>query len=125
VADLRFKLDENIPVEAALLLGEAGYDCHTVYDERLAGAPDPEVAAACRAEGRVLATLDLDFSDVRAYPPGSHAGIVVLRPAAPDRDHALALLERAVPLFAAEPLAGCLWIVDAERVRVRSPRAAG
>jgi hypothetical protein len=49
----------------------------------------------------------------------------VLRPAAADRDSTLALLERVVPLFASEPLAGCLWIVDAERVRVRSPRAAG
>ena len=85
MAELRFKLDENVPVDAVVLLAAAGYHSHTVYDEQLAGAPDPEVAAACRAEGRVLVTLDLDFSDVRAYAPGTHAGIVVLRPPAPDR----------------------------------------
>jgi predicted nuclease of predicted toxin-antitoxin system len=125
VAALRFKLDENIPVDAAPVLTAAGYDCHTVYDERLAGAPDGDVARACRDEGRVLVTLDLDFSDVRAYPPGTHPGIIVLRPRTPDRDSTLALVERVVPLFASESPEGCLWIVDAERVRVRSPRAAG
>lgn len=122
---LRFKLDENGPVDAAPVLHAAGYACHTVYDERLAGAPDPDVAVACRAEGRVLVTLDLDFSDVRAYPPGTHPGIVVLRPRVPDRDSVVALLLRALPLFATEPVAGALWIVGPERVRVRPPRGAG
>ena len=125
MAALRFKLDENVPVDAAWLLAAAGYDCQTVYDEHLAGASDPDVAQACQAEGRVLVTLDLDFSDVRAYPPGTHAGIMVLRPRVPDRDSTLALIERVLPLFASEALTGCLWIIDTERVRVRAPRPAG
>ena len=119
---LRCKLDENMPVDAAPLLRAAGHACHTVYDEALAGAPDPAVAAACGAEGRVLLTLDLDFSDVRAYPPGTHPGIVVLRPRSPDRDSVLALVRRLLPLLAAEPVAGCLWVADPERVRIRGPR---
>ena len=123
-AALQFKIDENLPLEAAALLRAAGYDTHTVYDEALAGAADPAVAAACAREARVLVTLDLDFSDVRAYPPGTHPGIIVLRPRAPDRDSTLALLARVVPLLAAEVVRGCLWIVDAERVRVRAPREA-
>ena len=122
---LRFKLDENVPVDAAPVLHAAGYGCHTVYDESLAGAPDPDVAAACRGEGRVLVTLDLDFSDVRAYPPGTHPGIIVLRPRVPDRASVVALLRRVLPLFATESVAGALWIVGPERVRVRLPRGAG
>lgn len=118
----RFKLDENVPAEAVAVLAAAGYECHSVHEEALAGAPDATIAVACAREGRVLVTLDLDFSDVRAYPPGSHPGIVVLRPRAPDRDGTLALLARVLPLFEREPLTGCLWIVDAERVRVRAPR---
>ena len=121
---LRFKIDENVPIDAAALLEAAGYDAHTVYDEALAGAPDPNVAEACARESRVLVTLDLDFSDVRAYPPGTHPGIVVLRPRAPDRNSTLALLVRVMPLFANESVTGCLWIVDSERVRVRAPRGA-
>lgn len=118
---LRFKIDENVPVDGAELLAAAGHDCHSVYDEALAGAPDPDVAAACAREERVLITLDLDFSDVRAYVPGTHPGIVVLRPRTPDREATLALLARVIALLAREPIAGCLWIVDAERVRIRAP----
>jgi len=42
---MRAKLDENVPVEAAELLRAAGWDCETIYDEGLAGADDPKVAA--------------------------------------------------------------------------------
>lgn len=118
---LRFKLDENVPVEAAEVLRSAGFDVHSVYDESLAGATDGAIADACAAEGRVLITLDLDFSDLRAYPPGSHTGIVILRPRTPDRDATLSLLVRVAALFGSEVVHGCLWIVDPERVRVRSP----
>ena len=77
---MRAKLDENLPVEAAELLRSAGWECDTVHDEGLAGAGNPEVAAACRADTRLLFTLDLHFSDIRAYPPSEYVGIVVLRP---------------------------------------------
>lgn len=118
---MRLKLDENVPIDAAPLLVDAGHDVHTVHDESLAGAPDDHVAEACRREHRLLVTLDLDFSDVRAYPPGSHPGIVVLRPRSPDRESVMTLLGRLQPLLEREALAGCLVIVDAERVRVRAP----
>ena len=54
-----FKIDENMPLEAVELLGQAGHLAHTVFDEQLAGRPDPNVAAACQVEQRVLITLDV------------------------------------------------------------------
>ena len=51
----------------------------TVVAEGLTGAADPHVVSAAAAEGRVLITLDRGLGGIRAYPPGSHAGIVVLR----------------------------------------------
>jgi predicted nuclease of predicted toxin-antitoxin system len=78
----RFKLDENLPRDAVTLLRAAGNDVHTVDDERLAGGPDARILDACVQEGRILVTLDLDFADIRAYPPSSHRGIWVLRPGA-------------------------------------------
>lgn len=76
---MKFKLDENLPASAAALLTKFGHDVDTVAAEGLTGAPDPDVVAAATAAGRVLITLDRGVGDVRAYPPGSHAGIVVLR----------------------------------------------
>ena len=45
----------------------------------MGGASDVEVAAVCIGEERVLVTQDLDFSDIRTYPPAEYYGIVVFR----------------------------------------------
>ncbi|MEM1013581.1 MAG: DUF5615 family PIN-like protein, partial [Planctomycetota bacterium] len=54
---LAFKIDENLPQEAAALLREAGYDAVTVIDQGLEGGADDPLAEICRAEGRALVTL--------------------------------------------------------------------
>lgn len=77
---LRFKCDENVLRDAATLLRVNGHDVHTVQEEQLAGEADPTIAAVCHREGRLLITLDLDFADVRQYPPGEWPGIIVIRP---------------------------------------------
>ena len=118
-ASPRFKLDENLPGAAEGLLRSSGYDVHTALTERLGGALDAELLAACQAERRVLVTLDLDFSDIRAYPPTSHHGIWVLRPAQQTIGGIVELLRGAVTLLAAETLDRRLWIVEAGRVRIR------
>jgi predicted nuclease of predicted toxin-antitoxin system len=116
---MRAKLDENLPVEAAELLRTAGWECDSVYDEGLAGADDPNVAAACRTDARVLFTLDLDFADIRVYPSSEFVGIVVLRPKEPSRRQALELITRVLPVLSAEWMEHRLWIVEPARVRVR------
>lgn len=118
-APVRCKVDENVPVEAAALLRAAGHDCQTVYDEALGGAPDPRVIERCRTEGRALLTLDLDFADIRTYPPADYPGIIVLRPAEPDRERVLRLVVRTLPVLRQEPVAQRLWIVEEDRVRIR------
>ena len=117
-----FKLDENLPAEAAQVLRDAGFDAATVGEQRLSGEPDPAIAAVCRVEGRALVTLDTDFADLRTYPPGRTAGIIVLRLRRQDRAHVLETIRRLVPLLTTETLAGHLWIVDEDRVRIRSGR---
>lgn len=113
------KLDENMPVEAVGVLASAGWECDTVYDEALGGAEDPEVAAVRRRERRVLFTIDLDFADIRAYPPTEYEGIVVLRPIEPSRDRILHLLERAMSLLSTDWVPHRLWIIEPARVRFR------
>ena len=120
---MRFKVDENLPVEAADLLRAAGHDAATVGEQAMSGEPDPGVAAVCRREGRALVTLDTDFSDLRTYPPQDYAGLVVLRLRQQDKAHVVGVLRRVLPLFGSEPLLGRLWIVSEEQVRVRGGEA--
>ncbi|MBI5909844.1 MAG: DUF5615 family PIN-like protein [Betaproteobacteria bacterium] len=88
----RFKLDENLSRDAEALLRRAGHDVHTVLGEQLGGNVDPTVFDATQAEDRILVTFDLDFSDIRVYPPASHKGVWVLRPHTQSVDSTLALL---------------------------------
>jgi predicted nuclease of predicted toxin-antitoxin system len=117
---VRFKLGENLPAEAADLLREAGHDAATVLEQGKSGKTDPNVAAVCEREGRPLVTLDTDFADIRTYPPDEYPGLFVLRLRHQDKPHVLDVLRRVLALLETEQLRGRLWIVDEERVRVRS-----
>lgn len=115
----RFKLDENLPRAAEALLRSAGHDVDTVLGDRLAGGPDAQVLDVCRSEGRVLITFDLDFADIHAYPPASHAGIWVLRPLTQSIENAVTLLRGALAVLPKEATKSRLWIVEHERIRIR------
>jgi predicted nuclease of predicted toxin-antitoxin system len=116
---VKFKLDENLPELASGRLKELGHDAHTVADENLSGANDDQVLHACISENRILVTLDMDFSDIRAYPPGSHDGIWVLRPRTQTFRAITALIEAGLKLSASERVQGQLWVIDENRVRIR------
>ena len=45
---MRFKLDENLPVELVTDLRDLGHDADTVAGEGLRGAADPAVSSATR-----------------------------------------------------------------------------
>jgi predicted nuclease of predicted toxin-antitoxin system len=62
---MRFKVDENLPMEVPQLLREAGHEATTVLDQHLGGVDDLTIASICQQEGRALVTLDLDFSDMQ------------------------------------------------------------
>jgi predicted nuclease of predicted toxin-antitoxin system len=116
---MRFKVDENLPIEMAQKLRSAGYDAMTVLEQRMGREPDTNLYYVCQEEERVLVTLDLDFSDIRSYPPGESAGIVVLRFARQDKPYVLAQFDRVIPPLTTEAIAGRLWIVDKRQVRIR------
>jgi len=50
---VRFKLDENLPVELVTDLRGLGHDAHTVTAEGLRGAADPAVMDAAFAADRI------------------------------------------------------------------------
>ena len=101
------------------MFAEEGHDAHSVVQQSLGGQPDERVIDVCRREARVLITLDLDFSNILAYPPADFTGIVVLRLS--DQAHATvkAAIQRVLDITTQEPIAGKLWIVEERRIRIR------
>ena len=121
---MRFKIDENLHDDVAEALRTHGHDAQTVFDEGLRGRPDPDIAEAARRDGRALVTLDLDFGNVREYPPEHYQGLIVLRVVDQSRRHVLTVMERVVDLLDRAPLEGHLWVVSEGGVRIRPGRAA-
>lgn len=116
---MQFKIDENLPIEIAELLIDAGYDAKTVNAQQLQGTKDPILADVCGNEHRVLVTLDTDFSDIRAYPPEEFSGIIVLRVRVQAKHHIIKVFRSIIPLIGREPLMQHLWIVEDAKVRIR------
>jgi predicted nuclease of predicted toxin-antitoxin system len=116
---LKFKVDENLPIEVVQLLREAGHDVCSVHEQGLAGAKDQILAEVCQSENRAMVTLDTHFADIRTYPPENYGGLIVLRLARQDKPHVIEVMRRVLNLLLSESFEGKLWIVDEKKVRVR------
>ena len=116
---MRIKLDENLGRTHTALLQQAGYEADRVHDEGLSGVSDSALWEHVCEEDRFFITLDLDFADVRRFPPGSHPGILLLRPHHRSRDAVTRILNRFLREHALESLQGCLAIADEAHTRIR------
>lgn len=116
---MRFKLDENLPVELAAELRSLGHDTDTVADEGLCGASDPAVVNATFAASRILLTLDKGIGNLQTYPVPHDAGIVLFRPDASGRRAIMAFLLGRFQKLIEMSLKGHLTVVGALRIRSR------
>ena len=115
------KLDENLGRSHVELLRRAGYQADRVHDQGLSGASDSTVWERVCVEGRFFITLDLDFADIRRYQPGSHHGILLLRPRSRSRPAVLQVLQRVLSEQQLDTLSGCLAVADETHSRIRRP----
>ena|SRR6266478_3439324 len=122
---MKIKLDENFDARLVPVLRAEGYEVDTVLSEGLSGSDDDTIYATCRSNGRVLITLDLDFSNPFRFPPDVTEGIIVVRPPRAVLPAIQATLVSVLPLLRTQPLKGMLWIVEAGRIRVHDAHEEG
>lgn len=115
------KLDENLGRSHASHLQKSGYQADRVTEEGLAGKSDTVVWQRACEERRFFVTLDTDFADIRSYPPGSHEGILLLRPRNRSSATVLQVLRRALTEYLLESLRGCLTVATESHTRIRRP----
>lgn len=115
---MKLKLDENLGPGIADVFRDAGHDVCLVREQGLCGKEDPVLIEVCRAEGRCLVTLDLDFGHILNYPPSRYPGIAILRLPEPmsrqDLNEAAGTLSEALN---GRDIDRKLWIVSKGRVR--------
>jgi predicted nuclease of predicted toxin-antitoxin system len=116
---MRFKIDENLHDDVAALLAGEGFDVETVHSEGIRGCADPVLAQHCAAENRAIIMLDLDFGDIRAFPPATTPGILLLRVHDQSRPTILRVMRQVIDLLKTEAIRGRLWVVTDAGVRIR------
>ncbi len=121
---MKLKLDENLSRHLKPVLIGLGHDVLTAADENLLSHPDTEIAHVAKEEHRMLMTLDIEFADLRKYPPGSHPGVILFRPLSLSPLSVNAFITDFVRRTDLDKLAACVAVVDPVHVRVRYPLRA-
>ncbi|MFN0135910.1 MAG: DUF5615 family PIN-like protein [Phycisphaerae bacterium] len=115
------KLDEDLAPSVGEPLRRAGYDVATVVGQSWAGVGDRELLDRVGREGRFLVTADTGFGDVRRYPPGSLAGILLLRPYCERVVEFRELIESVIAKYDLADLRGAVIVASIRSVRLRRP----
>lgn len=120
---MRVKVDEDLPKRAVQMLRRRGHQAVGVVEQGMGGAKDPDLWKVVQAERAFLVTADKGFGDIRSYPPGSHQGVLLLRPDQAGIRPVLELLERVLTTYDLEVLAGTIAVATPRGVRIRRARA--
>lgn len=121
---LAIKVDEDLPITLTATLNAAGHDASRVFDQRMGGWKDAQLWEAVQSEERFFITADKGFGDIRRYPPGTHGGVLVLRPDDDGIRPLLELITSVLTQYALEDLVGTLAVATPRGVRIRRTTAS-
>jgi predicted nuclease of predicted toxin-antitoxin system len=79
------------------------------------------VWSAARREERLLITQDLDFSDVRQFKPGTHAGLLLVRLREPGANALVSRVQAVVQEEGLDSFARCFVVLTDRKLRIRRP----
>jgi predicted nuclease of predicted toxin-antitoxin system len=116
---MRIKVDEDLPTAATRLLQSKGHDAISVTGQSMGGWADNTLWRAIQAEQRFLVTADKGFADIRSHRPGTHAGILLLRPDEDGIRPLIELLEAVLAAYDLEALATTVAVATPRGIRIR------
>ena len=117
-----FKVDENLPVEVSCTTSRRRSRRSVCHRSKNVRCDRSDVGVRLSRRRSSFVTLDLDFSDIRTYPPADYPGLIVLRPRSQSKPAVVSLVNRLLTLLATESLQGNLWILQDTGLRIREGR---
>lgn len=117
---LRVLLDEGLPLRAAQWLRDHAIEAIHTREAGLASAPDAEILAAARAEGRICFTLDHDFHAILAETGAAQPSVVLIRMQHEGYLKVGILIERVLADIGSQLEAGVAATVTRRGLRLRS-----
>jgi predicted nuclease of predicted toxin-antitoxin system len=122
---MHIKVDEDIPPIAASWLRDQNHQASTVVEQGMGGWKDDQLWVRVQAEQQFLLTADKGFGDIRAFPPGTHGGILLLRPDEDGIRPILDLLQMVLRQVDLSQLLGTIAVATPRGLRIRRPQAPG
>jgi predicted nuclease of predicted toxin-antitoxin system len=116
---IQFLLDENISPAVGQFFRDKGFQVKEVRELLSPGAQDDAVMALARQERMILVTFDKHFSNLLAYPPGSHDGIIRIRIHPPLIGEIINAFNQLFERFDIKTMEGSLLVLEREGFRVR------
>ncbi|OIO90507.1 MAG: hypothetical protein AUK03_12865 [Anaerolineae bacterium CG2_30_64_16] len=120
---MRIKVDEDLPKAASQILRDRGYEAVSVVEQRMGGTKDPALWQAVQSEQRFLVTADKGFGDIRLYPPGTHVGILLLRPDQDGIHPVVELLEQVLTDYDLCALSETVTVATPRDIRIRRAKS--
>jgi len=93
---MKFKLDENLPLEIADAFRNAGHEIDSVQSEGLTGSSDLTILKHVQLDNRILLTMDKGIADIRLFPPSQYPRIVLFRPSSSGRGEVLRFVRQVL-----------------------------
>ena len=112
-------MDEDLPKAVVHLMCERGHQAVSVLDQKMGGWKDPQIWAAVQSEGRFLVTADKGLADARTHPPGSHAGVLLLRPDQDGVQPLMELMKGVLQQADLTSLSGTITVATPRGIRIR------
>jgi len=119
---MRVKVDEDLPSAAVHMLRDAGYDTLGAVEQGMGGWKDPALWQAVQSERRFLVTADKGFGDIRFHAPGTHAGVLLLRPDEDGIRPVVELLTQVLESYRLEVLTETVTVATPRGIRIRRAR---
>ena len=118
-AGMRVKLDEDLSSSVRDYVARLGYNTATVVSQGWTGTKDPDLWPRLVAEKIYWITADKGFGDVREYRPGTHSGILLLRPGKESVGAFIQLISSVIKKHPLESLVGTLTVASPRSIRIR------